>query len=761
MADFKDNISELDALLEAMCEDRLTLPQVQRLEQLVLSDPLAMRRYVEYIDLHGSLLWDVGVVASQYPSGANSAEFDSVHSDETCSIEMTAPVEPGLSSSSNVWAVSMSGSSITAGASSLSLEKRTEPTASLFRKQLINFSLAAACLVWGAVVLFVDQDGGLNDFAVETSADEGEVAEPSGDDSQPALARRNLQPVELDARGNALANETRDDANDRREETLTAKADDKSGNVNRGEFKFGPRYGSADGIVAFIDERISAGLEGTEIIPSPLAEDSEWLRRVYLDVVGHIPPAELVVNFLSDPRPAYEKRAEVIDRLLDDPAYVRNWTTIWTNLLVGRSVDPDVDREAMQKFLRDSFAHNRPWNDVVYDIVAAEGSTQENGAAAFLVAHMNNQAVPATAITARIFLGMQVQCTQCHDHPHNDWKQDQFWELKSFFKQTTVVREEVVDPQTGKSVRVAKLQVNPSNDPEYYENRRGLMKVAYPEFNGVKIDRSEATNRRQELAKLMADGDRPQLAASFVNRMWAHFFGYGFTNPVDDMGPHNTPTHPELLERLTKEFIAAGYDVKQLIRWICLSDAYHRSSQFSETNATDDPEAGLPPLFSRVYPKSMTAEQLYDSLVVATRPQNEKRMSWAADDERRHQWMQQFVTNMNTDENDEAKNFEGTISLALLMMNSEMMTKALSYDRGTYLSELLKQRMTDQERLRMLCVAALSREPTEDEMNFWRKVIFDRVTDPSIAEERQVALAQGLQDVFWAYLNSNEFVIVP
>ncbi|MEX0724706.1 MAG: DUF1549 and DUF1553 domain-containing protein [Planctomycetaceae bacterium] len=763
MTEYNDRISELEVLFEALCEDRLTSAQIQRLEQLVLSDPLALRRYIEYIDLHGSLLWDVGVVASQYRNDAhelNSDEYDSIHFDETRSIELTAPIDPEFEASAPP-------SQSTPAALSDSLSPASNPLRGenrrLIREFAIKSALAVACVIWGAVVLLVDRDSAVDvaDASLNATNKDGSAsALPNGSNSKTNSSRKRIQPIELQRPAHGAPSAEEDLAN------LSDGKNDEATTSERPESPFdgsGPaeRIVSSDRIVAFIDSQIAAGLEGSGIRPSETAEDSEWLRRVYLDIVGHIPPSNVVLRFLNDSRPQRQKREEIVELLLDDPAYVRNWTTIWTNLLVGRSLEPDIDRPAMQKFLREGFAHNRPWNEVVYDVVAAEGSTRENGAAAFLVAHMNNQAVPATAITARIFLGTQVQCTQCHDHPFNDWKQDQFWELKSFFKQTIVVRQEKTDPQTGKTERLASLQVNPISDPEYYENRRGLMKAAYPVFDGVKVDRGEAVNRREELAKLMTDGNRPQLALSMVNRMWQHFFGKGFTNPVDDMGPHNTPTHPELLEQLSREFVASGYDVKKLIRWICLSEAYQRSSQFNDTNLSDNPEAGLPPLFSRVYPKSMSAEQLYDSLVVATRPQNQKRISWAADEPLRDQWMQQFVTHMNTDENDETSNFEGTVSLALLMMNSDMISQALSLDRGTYLSELLKNRMTEQERLRRLCVSALSREPTEEEMNLWRKIIFDRVTDPSLGDDRQLATAQGLQDVFWAYLNSNEFMIIP
>ncbi len=333
----------------------------------------------------------------------------------------------------------------------------------------------------------------------------------------------------------------------------------------------------------------------------------------------------MVEDFLKDTRE--NKRAIIVSELLDDPAYVRHFATVWTNLLVGRSTQRKVDRFAVHHFLRESFARNRPWSEVVYNLVSAEGPAEENGASGFLLAHLNNQAVPATAITARLFLCRQVQCTQCHKHPWNESEQSEFWELNSFFQQTDIERRRVELPG-GESRMTRALVSKPEGGPTFYEDLHGVMHTAYPRFAGVKVSPQPNVNRRRELAELMTTGERAQLAKAMVNRTWAHFFGYGFTRPVDDMGPHNSPSHPDLLDRLADEFIQSGYDVKQLIRWICLSDPYQRTSRFSRGNGRDDPSIGETPLFSRMYVRSMTAEQLYDSLLVATKAQMAAGSSW-------------------------------------------------------------------------------------------------------------------------------------
>ncbi|MGH7129445.1 MAG: DUF1549 domain-containing protein, partial [Planctomycetaceae bacterium] len=188
-------------------------------------------------------------------------------------------------------------------------------------------------------------------------------------------------------------------------------------------------------VVELINTQLRQGWEDNQIKPSPQAEDAEWLRRAYLDIVGHIPPAEAVTSFVADRNP--RKRAQMIETLLEDPGYVRNWTTIWTNLCIGRSTPDRVSRDGMRKFFREAFAKDRPWDEIVYDLISAEGRFEENGAVNYLLAQMtmNDDAVQATAHSTRLFLGIQVQCTQCHNHPFNEWKQDQFWQFNSFFRQ--------------------------------------------------------------------------------------------------------------------------------------------------------------------------------------------------------------------------------------------------------------------------------------------------------------------------------------
>jgi hypothetical protein len=530
---------------------------------------------------------------------------------------------------------------------------------------------------------------------------------------------------------------------------------DSSSKIKLPEQVFSTGYnGSYVDLIKFVNTQVRQAWIDNEIRPSDPADDAEWVRRVHLDIVGHIPDLETVQKFIADKDKA--KRSKLIDKLLDDdPGYVRNFTTIWTNNLIGRRApqqNTGILRNTLQKFLRESFGKNRGWNEIVTDLITAEGSNQQNGAANFLLSHMNDGAVPATAISSKLFLGLQVQCTQCHNHPFNEWKQNAFWEFNSFFKQDRAVPVREYNEKTGREdVIAAQLLHTEFGGPIYFERRNGLMEVAYPKYMGNEVNPEASTNRRQELAALITVGDRNQLSDAMVNRMWGHFFGYGFTKPIDDMGPHNPPSNPALLERLSREFVTAKYDLRQLIRWICNSEAYNLTSRVNAKNPKtkqDNPAAGDVAIFSHMYLKAMSAEQLYDSLIVATGAHKSGSGSWEKAESTRQRWMQQFVQAFGTDENDESTSFDGTIPQALMMMNGELMQNALSDAKGTLLYDVLNDRSKPTEKVRHLYLATLSRPPSGREVK-----VADRILQGASSP------LEAFQDLYWALLNSNEFIM--
>ena len=740
---------ELSELMEGLCEERLSPDQLMRLEQIVLADPAAARYYVEYMHLHGTLIWDTAKSAGSAPHRVSHA-LNGQHAVEPSRASRRAPHRTGII------AVTAAALLITTGVAAWRLTRDRDGLPAVTHnggRSVEEHEIPAGDRISNG-------SNRVNPHSNErkTSTVSGTLAGVAARDGKETSDADLPRPVMAD--GSATHPQTPPPAATGLKTSDPPSAGVASSGAGKGSStgKTSDQNRPLGDIVAFVNEELRTAWDVEQVKPSPRAEDSEWLRRAHLDIIGRIPAPSVVERFLKDNQPG--KHARMIDSLLDEPQYVRHWTTVWTNLLIGRSTSNDVQRTGLQKFLREGFAHNRAWKDMVFDLVSAEGTPEENGAAGFLLAHLNNEAVPATAITARVFLGTQVQCTQCHNHPANDARQNEFWEFNSFFQQTALVEKEVKDTVSGKVVRRAALVNREVGGPNFYETRQGLMRAAFPKFDGEQVDPSPQVNRRRELARLMVEDDGQQLARSFVNRTWEHFFGAAFTRPVDDMGPHNPPSHPALLDRLTSEFVQSGYDVKQLIRWICQSDAYRLSSRFSDANSIDDPAVGNTPLFSRVYVKSMTAEQLYDSLIVATKADEAPRALSHDLDRQRDEWIQQFILDYATEENDEASTFDGTIPQALLVMNGELVSAAISSAPGTLLHDVVKDRGSENDKIRRLSLAALSRYPTPKELAALRKTLHERVTKAPRSQNRDVLMAEGFQDVFWAFLNSNEFVLV-
>jgi len=523
--------------------------------------------------------------------------------------------------------------------------------------------------------------------------------------------------------------------------------------------------------VKFINEQISSHWTDAGLKPSEAAADGEWCRRVYLDIIGRIPSLDEVRAYVADSSPT--KRPDLVDRLLGDDFiddYARNWTDVWSTVLIGRDVGNEmVSRPGMRQYLRRSFSKNIPYDRLMEELVTATGVNANrkeadgfHGAANFLSGKLDENGVQATAKTAQIFLGLQVQCTQCHNHPFNKGKQNQFWELNAFFRQTRALRRfsgtrdiqwiELVDedfPGEGGNAEEAEL---------YYELRNGLMKVAYPVFvDGTEISRSGylprtleggegiGVNRRRELASLIKTS--PLMPKAIVNRMWGHFLGYGFTRPVDDLGEHNPPSHPELLDGLADQFRQQSFDLKELIRWIVLSRPYALSSKATKGNHRDDPALGEKPKFTHFYLRQMRAEELYESLLTATEADQSRGGEEAA--KKKDEWLSQFITTFGTDEGDDATAFNGSIPQVLMMFNGDLIKQATNAGKGGFLDHVANGSMKNAGKITTLYQSALARNPSAKEVAAANEMLVARKGDAIGA----------LADIWWAVLNSNEFII--
>ena len=520
---------------------------------------------------------------------------------------------------------------------------------------------------------------------------------------------------------------------------------------------------SSESVIRQINSHIEQDWQDFELIPSQDAADGQWCRRVFLDVIGRIPTVNEVEKFIRNKAP--DKKKQLVESLLYDDRYTeefaRNWTTIWTNLLIGRTGGTEnnsmISRVGMQKYLRDSFAREKPYDKMCHELVTATGTTTPgdenfNGATNFLIDKVNGeQAALATAATTRIFLGLQVQCTQCHNHPFNDWKQQKYWETNAFFRQVKAFRgqaggggaqlaDQDFSGETGRNKDEAEI---------FYEKRNGLVSVAYPVFvDGTEVERSgyvNVVNRRQEFAKLMTES--PYFSKAMVNRTWAHFLGYGFTSPADDLGPHNSPSNPALLEFIALEFANTEFDFRQLVLWITLSKPYQLSSRSNESNANDDPQLGQTPRFSHFYLRQMQAEQLYESLLSAMRV-GDSRGSYEEQERIKSRWLQQFNRAFGTDEGQESTTFNGTIPQVLMMFNGEMVRQAISSTQGSLIDSLTDSNKRYSDSVEHLFLATLARKPNGKEKSM--------ATAFLNAQNRNQK--EALKDVSWVLLNTNEFI---
>ena len=383
----------------------------------------------------------------------------------------------------------------------------------------------------------------------------------------------------------------------------------------------------------------------------------------------------------------------------------------------------------LHNWLRQKFRDNFRYDRIVSDIVAASGTANEGPALFFTAMDMDPKKLASS--TARIFLGLQLECAQCHDHPFDDWKQDEFWGYAAFFAR--LPRSEGMMNQA--NMRLVDRRMGEVTLPDTEQ-------VVLPKFpRGRKVRADEPGTRRQQLSIWMASPDNPYVARAAVNRVWALLFGRGLVDPVDDLGPHNPASHPEVLELLTEYFIETDYDLRNLLRTICATKTYQRTSQISS--------ASPPPseLFAAMTVKVLTPEQLFDSLrsclsqqdAVSTVPAQ----PFAQTDYRRLQFVSQMASRSGN-----ATDFDRGLQQAWKLMNGAEIVGATDVSRSPLLMSLDAPFLSDDQRIDILYLATLSRYPTDAERA--------RV-DLFLADRANVSVETARADVLWALLNSAEF----
>jgi hypothetical protein len=379
------------------------------------------------------------------------------------------------------------------------------------------------------------------------------------------------------------------------------------GDRNGFEWKDVPEYN-------YIDTLVYEKLRQVKVLPSNVCTDSDFIRRIYLDLTGLPPQPEEVRAFLANPLPQREKREALVDRLIGSPDYVEHWTNKWADLLeVNRKFLGEKGAAGFRAYIRHAVEANKPYNQFVEDILTASGSNMENPAASYYKVLREPDACMEN--TTQLFLAVRFNCNKCHDHPFERWTQNQYYELAAYFAQVSRAEDPKYKGQRvgGTDVEGAKPLVEVIADVKTGDVKHARTgAVTAPHFPYQNDLAPGTSSRREQLAHWVTSKDNQYFAKSYVNRMWSYMLGVGLIEPVDDIRAGNPPTNPKLLDRMTNEFIASGFNVQELVRTICKSRTYQHSVITNRWNQDDEIN------FSRAIARRLPAEVLYDTIQSAT-----------------------------------------------------------------------------------------------------------------------------------------------
>jgi hypothetical protein len=501
----------------------------------------------------------------------------------------------------------------------------------------------------------------------------------------------------------------------------------------------------------FIDEHVLRKLRELRLPPSGQCSDAEFIRRAYLDAAGVLPTPEELNQFLADRSP--DKRARLIDALLERPEFVDYWAYKWCDvMLVSTRKLPQPAMWALYRAIRQAIADNRPWDRFARDILLSTGSTLQHGGGNLFVLHKD--VAELTESVAITFLGTSVTCARCHNHPLEKWTQDQYWAQANLFSRVGMKNGD----------RSGEVVLSPATEGNALHPRKGVPMPPTP-LDGKPMSLDDPTDRRAHFADWLTRPENPYFARALVNRVWKNFLGRGLVEAEDDIRETNPPTNPELFDALAKDFVEHGYDVKHLIRLVMNSAAYQRSSRPAKGNEADDrfyshyivrrlsgevildalsQVTGVPTPFTQVYtgveggteatknyPEGTRALQLPDSRVAS-------------------KFLDAFGRPDRTQTCSCERQQDSTVSQALMLNNGQSLNDKLRSPKAR-LNGWLTEGVTNEEAVRRVFRLALSREPTAAEVAKMTGLLKDAGTTPAARRE-------AMEDVFWAVLTSREFL---
>jgi len=489
--------------------------------------------------------------------------------------------------------------------------------------------------------------------------------------------------------------------------------------------------------VNYVDELVYAKLKKLRIAPSEVSPDAVFLRRVYLDIIGKVPTPAEITGFEADLSTG--KRERVINELIDRTEFADMWVMKWGELLRVRSQPQNAgyfsvkNTKGYYDWLREQIVNNVPVDKMVQELLASNGSTFENPAANYY--KLETQTLQTTENVAQVFMGMRLQCAQCHNHPFDRWTMDDYYSFAAFF--TQVGRKRGEDPR----------------DTIVYNRGSGEQrhivtgKNAKPKFLGGEYPEIKpGQDRRAVLAEWIASPKNPFFARNMVNIVWAHFMGRGIIDPVDDVRVSNPPSNPELLDELARRFTESNYDFKQLTRDICNSRTYQLSTRANDSNGSDESN------FAKAQIRRMRAEVLFDAINQITG--NVEKFQRMARGQGAVQIYDGRVSNYFLTTFGRAKRdtvcacevtMDPSLSQALHLLNGDTVNNKII--SGGVVKKLMAAKKSPKEITDELYLRALARKPTKAE---WAKL------EPFFKDEKGWETA--LNDLFWSLLNSKEFM---
>lgn len=484
----------------------------------------------------------------------------------------------------------------------------------------------------------------------------------------------------------------------------------------------------------YVDELVDKKLQQLRILPSGPCTDHEFIRRATIDITGLLPTEEEVNRFVNDP--ANDKRAALIDQLLERKEFSEIWAMKFAQLLMIKSTNQVFKKSALlySAWLTDQFARNVPINQMVEDLLTSTGGTFTQPQTNFY--EIERETLKTSENVAQLFMGIRTQCAQCHNHPFDRWTMDDYYGFASFFaqvgrKQAEDYREKIVYNRFSGETKHPVTNQNVS-----------------PKFLGGEVPDTKGKDRREVLAKWLVSPENPYFATSIANRVWAHYMGMGIVDQVDDFRVSNPASNPELLEMLGDKLIEYNYDFRKLVRDICTSRAYSRSSQTNESNAHDTRN------FAHAVIRRIPAESLLDCICQVTESPDKfsglplgSRAVQVGDGSVSNYFLNTFGRSPRATVCDCEASTEPSLSQALHLLNGGTVHNKIVSSRivKKWLDE---EKLTPDQAIDRIYLRCLARNPDKSEREAAEAMLALEGAKPQ----------EVLEDLLWAVLNGREFV---